>query len=203
MTTKRNSKTHLRFGISSQPFRCDSMRRAEVAPEVTSGFLRAFFAESGNGGNRHYCRWCTPRRGRSLTHYPTETWIASGPMLRFNANWFNHCALRHWEPSNAPNLSFVRFSNPWAYRAFHGCYCPEFRRARRCGRRDHRRCCRRSTRRGSGSRHGCRSRSPSRPTLAWPLLLASRSLLGPHRWKVAPRVFSLLQVASACIGPMP
>jgi hypothetical protein len=54
-----------------------------------------------------------------------------------------------------------------------------------------------------GAATRCRSRSPSRPTLAWPLLFASRSLLGLHRWKVAPRVLSLLQVANAYIGPMP
>jgi hypothetical protein len=110
---------------------------------------------------------------------------------------FNLCALRHWEPSIASNLSFVRFSNPWPYRTCYGCHGPEFRWARRCGRCDHRRGSWRPTRRGSGSRHGCRCRSPSRPALAWPLLLASRSLLGSHRWKVAPRVLSLLQVVNA------
>ena len=55
----------------------------------------------------------------------------------------------------------------------------------------------RSTRSGSGSRHGCRRRSPSPPACAWPLLLASWSLLGAHWREIAPCVFSVLQITRA------
>jgi len=63
---------------------------------------------------------------------------------------------------------------------------------RGCGRRYHWRCSWRAARRGNRSRHWSRCGSPSQQ--AWPLLLASWSLLGAHRWKIASRIFSLLQV---------
>ena len=97
---------------------------------------------------------------------------------------------------NASTSSLLSSAASGICHARDGCHGAKLGRTRRGGGCDHRRCGRRPTRRGSGSRHGCRCRSPSPPALAWPLLLASWSLLGAHRREIAPGVFPLLPVAA-------
>jgi hypothetical protein len=93
-----------------------------------------------------------------------------------------------------PEFLLVIAIGAWFCHARDGCYGAELRGTRRRGRCDHRRCGRRPTRRGSGSRHGCRCRSPSPWALAWSLLLASWPLLGSYRRAITPGVFPLLPV---------
>jgi hypothetical protein len=107
-------------------------------------------------------------------------------------------ALHHLGVSYEPNFSLVVVSADAGFcHARNGSHGTERRRTR-CGRRrDHWGCGRRSTRRRSGSRHRCCCRSPSPPARAWPLLLASWSLLGAHRRQIASGVFALLPVTQA------
>jgi hypothetical protein len=102
--------------------------------------------------------------------------------------------------SHASHFCLFCSANARACDARYGCYGTEFSRARRCGWCYHWRCSRRATRRRNRGRHGRRCGSPSQQ--AWPLLLASWSLLGAHRRKIASRICSLLQVTNTHALPI-